>query len=84
MKTILTLLTVPLLTPFAALHAADGAPQRKPNIVFFLIDDCSTHEFGCYGNKVNPTPNVGVGHAVMPTYAGAAAERPVRLQDGRL
>jgi formylglycine-generating enzyme required for sulfatase activity/arylsulfatase A-like enzyme len=39
----------------AALHAAD---RERPNIVFFLIDDCSTHEFGCYGNKINPTPNV--------------------------
>ncbi len=47
-----------LLAPFAALNAADATPQAKPNIVFFLIDDCSTHEFGCYGNKVNPTPNI--------------------------
>jgi len=44
-----------LLAPLTALHAAD---RERPNIVFFLIDDCSTHEFGCYGNKSNPTPNV--------------------------
>jgi len=35
-----------------------AADSERPNIVFFLIDDCSTHEFGCYGNKINPTPNV--------------------------
>ena len=58
MRRALPLLTALLLAPLAALHAADGAPQGKPNIVFFLIDDCSTHEFGCYGNKVNPTPNI--------------------------
>ncbi|MBM3333954.1 sulfatase-like hydrolase/transferase, partial [Candidatus Sumerlaeota bacterium] len=40
----------------ALLHAL--ADRERPNIVFFLIDDCSTHEFGCYGNKSNRTPNV--------------------------
>lgn len=34
------------------------ADRERPNMVFFLIDDCSTHEFGCYGNKANPTPNI--------------------------
>ena len=51
-------LTTLLLVFLAPLHAADGTPQGKPNIVCFLIDDCSTHELGCYGNKANPTPNM--------------------------
>ena len=51
------LFTALLLTPLATLHTF-AAERERPNIVFFLIDDCSTHEFGCYGNKSNPTPNV--------------------------
>ena len=51
------LLAALLLAPLAALHAAESN-SVKPNIVFFLIDDCSSHEFGCYGNKSNPTPNI--------------------------
>ncbi len=42
---------------------ADNAAQgkrawRKPNIVFFLIDDLGWSDLGCYGNKYNETPNI--------------------------
>ncbi|MBK1877706.1 sulfatase family protein [Pelagicoccus mobilis] len=29
-----------------------------PNILLFLADDCSWHDFGCYGNKDVYTPNI--------------------------
>lgn len=57
MKRTLTLITALLLARLAALHAAESNTV-KPNIVFFPIDDCSTHEFGCYGHKSDPTPNI--------------------------
>lgn len=41
----------------AGARAAESTTTR-PNLIFFLIDDCSTHEFGCYGNTRVPTPNV--------------------------
>jgi N-sulfoglucosamine sulfohydrolase len=31
---------------------------QKPNIVFFLADDVSWNDFGCYGNKEVKTPNI--------------------------
>jgi arylsulfatase A-like enzyme len=55
MKLILTLLTALLLTPLAALHAAD-----RPNIIVILADDYGYGSAGCYG--ANPalvrTPNI--------------------------
>jgi len=52
-------ITLPLVVALSVICAAAFAADReRPNIVFFLIDDCSTHEFGCYGNKANPTPNI--------------------------
>ncbi|WP_168433106.1 sulfatase-like hydrolase/transferase [Pontiella sulfatireligans] len=31
---------------------------QQPNIILFLVDDCSTHELGCYGNTMVSTPNI--------------------------
>ncbi|WP_168442207.1 sulfatase-like hydrolase/transferase [Pontiella desulfatans] len=31
---------------------------QQPNIILFLVDDCSTHELGCYGNTMISTPNI--------------------------
>ena len=30
----------------------------KPNIVFFIADDVSQNDFGCYGHPVIKTPNI--------------------------
>lgn len=32
--------------------------ERKPNFVFFLIDDLGWSDIGCYGKKFNETPNI--------------------------
>ena len=55
-RIILTLVTL-LLTPLAAIHAAD-APSKKPNIIFVLADDYGVGEVGCYGADNYKTPNI--------------------------
>jgi arylsulfatase A-like enzyme len=48
-----------LLTPLAALHAADAAkPAKKPNIIFIMADDLGYGDLGCYGATKVKTPNV--------------------------
>ncbi len=50
---------VALVTLFAALPAA--AQQKKPNIVFMLVDNLGYGELGCYGGGVlrgAPTPRI--------------------------
>jgi arylsulfatase A-like enzyme len=36
----------------------EPAIQNKPNIVFFLADDCTNWDIGCYGSKDSKTPNI--------------------------
>jgi arylsulfatase A len=37
--------------------------QKKPNIVFIMIDDLGYGDLGCYGSKVKGTPNIdGLAH----------------------
>ena len=32
--------------------------NRKPNIVFFLVDDLGQRDIGCYGSKFHETPSI--------------------------
>lgn len=40
------------------LTASASAESARPNIIFYLMDDISTLEFGAYGSKANLTPNI--------------------------
>ncbi len=42
---------------FASLVSAFGA-ERSPNIIFFISDDVSWNDYGCYGNEGARTPNI--------------------------
>lgn len=55
MTRILALVMV-LLIPLSALQAGD-APAKKPNILWFVVDDMSAN-FSCYGEKTIQTPHV--------------------------
>ena len=56
-RTRLLTLAVLLLTPLAALPAAETKPA-KPNIVVILIDDMGYGDIGPYGSKLNRTPHL--------------------------
>ncbi|MGL5020087.1 MAG: sulfatase-like hydrolase/transferase, partial [Luteolibacter sp.] len=59
MKRILTVIIRLLLAPLASLHAAEEAPEQKPNIVFVLFDDMGYGEPKCYREDTKlKTPNI--------------------------
>ena len=45
-----------LLILLAALNPCLGA--EKPNVIFFIVDDVSADDFGCYGNRAARTPHI--------------------------
>ena len=34
------------------------AAQRKPNIIYIMVDDLGYGDLGCYGQKILKTPNI--------------------------
>ena len=46
------------LTGSCSLDVAETNIQRKPNIVFFLVDDLSWSDVGCFGSSFYDTPNI--------------------------
>jgi arylsulfatase A-like enzyme len=53
-RLVLSLLTLALLVG----HSSFAAAPRKPNIVFFLVDDMGWMDCGIYGSKYYETPNI--------------------------
>ncbi|MHC4647566.1 MAG: sulfatase family protein [Planctomycetota bacterium] len=52
-----TALTVPGCTSKTQLLASKAASER-PNIIFIMADDHASHALGCYGSRINKTPNL--------------------------
>lgn len=63
-----------LLSLVAGASLGRAAAQKRPNIIFFLVDDLGWSDFGCYGNRVYETPNIDqfAGESLRFTNAYAA------------
>jgi arylsulfatase A-like enzyme len=66
----------------AAMFSLRGQTSRPPNILFILLDDAGTADFGCYGQKQIQTPNVDKlatqGMRFTAAYAGGSVCAPSR------
>ncbi len=68
----------------AASPAAESSPQpdKKPNIVFILVDDAGIGDFSTYGCKYGLTPNIdrlaAEGIKLSQAYSGSAVCAPSR------
>jgi len=75
-------LTAGALALSGTLPAAEKAPSRKPNIIFFLADDLGYAEVGCYGQKKIKTPNIdrlaAEGLKFSRFYSGSTVCAPAR------
>ncbi|MHC4519228.1 MAG: sulfatase, partial [Planctomycetota bacterium] len=49
------LLSAPAL---ATESSARTSEPRRPNIIFFLVDDMGWADLGCYGSSFYETPNI--------------------------
>jgi len=61
---------------------ADNSSGKKPNFVFFLIDDLGWMDAGCYGSRFYETPNIDKlaagGMRFTDAYAACAVCSPTR------
>jgi arylsulfatase A len=61
----------------AASASQQGGSSKRPNIVFFLVDDLGYGDLGCYGNTFCETPNIDrLAHESMQ-FTNAYASAPV-------
>jgi len=51
-------LALPGCTAGSGQTTAPAKAQKKPNLVFILIDDMGWTDVGCYGSKFHETPNI--------------------------
>ena len=58
MKNSTLILTSILLASFLGNLTLGEENNRKPNIVFFLVDDLGWSDVGCYGSTFHETPNI--------------------------
>jgi arylsulfatase A-like enzyme len=49
---------LPVLVAAFLAGAAAAAEPKPPNIVYIMADDHAAHALGCYGSKINQTPNL--------------------------
>ncbi len=55
----------------------DGRTRRRPNFVFFLVDDLGRQDLGCYGSTFYETPNIDRLAAQGMRFTNAYAACPV-------
>ncbi len=63
--------------PHTALHAADKPASKKPNFVFFLVDDLGWRDLRCFGSSFYDTPNLDKLRASAMKFTDAYAACPV-------
>ena len=70
--------SVPAMTAVSC----DKTPERKPNVIFILMDDAGYGDFGCYGQTRIETPNIDSlaarGIRFTDMYSAAPLSSPAR------
>ncbi len=86
MKNLGTFLTIGILLVSAAaiIRPADlHAANKRPNMIYIMVDDLGYGDVGCYGQKVIQTPNIDrlakEGIRFTDHYSGHTVCRPSRL-----
>lgn len=71
-----------LLCATQATSCTDCSEERRPNVIFILMDDAGYGDFGCYGQSKIETPNIDAlanrGIRFTDMYAGAPVSAPSR------
>ena len=47
-----------LLQSCSSIGKTTSSQTKRPNIIFIMTDDHASHALGCYGSKINKTPNL--------------------------
>jgi arylsulfatase A-like enzyme len=70
------------VTPLVMLILAGKHENRKPNVIFILLDDYGYTDLGCYGSKFYETPNIDKlarqGVRFTDAYAACPVSSPTR------
>lgn len=72
-------LSTAIMVPFIM---SQKAPEKKPNVIFILVDDYGYTDVGCYGSKFYETPNIdrlaSEGIRFTDAYAACPVSSPTR------